>query len=419
MNTFTYVFLTALAITFTLKAWLQYRQINHILKHRDRVPDQFQDKLTLEEHQVAADYSVSHAKLGLFSLCFYTLILLGLTLGGLLNWFDLKVMSLQYNPLWTGIWFVGVLGFFYFLLGLPLDYYETFRIEKRFGFNRQSGQLFALDQIKGLAVSVALGIPFIWLALWLMQESGRLWWLYLWVAFVAFSVLLLWIYPTLIAPFFNKFEPLKDSNLQHRIETLLEQCGFRSNGIFVMDGSTRSTHSNAYFTGLGNSKRIVFYDTLVKNLKPAQIEAVLAHELGHFRLNHIKKLFSLQIVYFLLLFALLGWLYQKPWFFTGLGIRPDTQSTHLALALFYLAIPVFTFIVQPLFSYISRKHEFEADEYASSKRDAKDLIDALLVLYRKDARTVTPDPLHSMIFDSHPPAPIRITQLSQKPAPST
>jgi STE24 endopeptidase len=295
------------------------------------------------------------------------------------------------------------------VLSLPFSVYRTFVIESRFGFNRTTPAVFVADQLKGLALLLLLGTPLVLLVLWLMRSAGSAWWLYAWAAWVGFTLALTWAFPTLIAPLFNKFTPLADAALRERIEALLERCGFHSRGIFVMDGSRRSSHGNAYFTGVGNAKRIVFFDTLIESLEPAEIEAVLAHELGHFRRKHVRKRLALAVVLALAGFALLGWLVQAPWFYAALGVQP---SPHMALLLFMLVVPVFTFPLTPLASWLSRRHEFEADAYAVAQADGPSLAHALVKLYRDNATTLTPDPLHSSFYDSHPPAPIRVARLA-------
>lgn len=297
------------------------------------------------------------------------------------------------------------------LIDLPANAYQTFKIEQRFGFNRMSGSLFLADTGKQLLLSLILGLPLLWVILWLMDNAGQLWWFYAWAVWMGFSLFMMWLYPTVIAPIFNQFSPLEDEQLRQRIEQLLQRCGFKSNGIFVMDGSKRSSHGNAYFTGLGGNKRIVFFDTLLKSLDHDQIEAVLAHELGHFKHRHVTKRLITLAITSLLGLAILGWLMEQTWFFHGLGV--STPSTYMALMLFMLVLPSFTFFLSPLSSVIMRKHEFEADAFAAKQCDAQHLISALVVLYKDNASTLTPDPLYASFHYSHPPAAIRIQHLSQ------
>ena len=298
------------------------------------------------------------------------------------------------------------------ILELPFSVYHTFVIEERFGFNRTSAATFAADLVKQALLMLLLGVPLAWAALWLMQESGRLWWFYLWLLWASFSLLMLWAYPAIIAPLFNKFTPLEDQTLQQRIQSLLDRCGFRSQGIYVMDGSRRSGHGNAYFTGLGRNKRIVFFDTLLKTLETDEIEAVLAHELGHFKRRHVQKRIVTMMLTSLGGLALLGWLIEQTWFYQGLGVQQP--SNHLALLLFLMVAPIFTVFLQPLASWFSRKHEFEADDYAAEQASAADLVRALVKMYKENASTLTPDPLYSAFHDSHPPAPVRVAHLSTK-----
>jgi len=412
MNTFSYIFFIALILNFAIKWWLNLRHQNHVNANKHEVPDAFIDKLTLDDHQKAAEYTIARAKFGRFNLIYDTLILLALTLLGGLGALDDVWAATSLDPVSMGVWFIVSLTTLFFLLDLPVSIYSTFILESKFGFNRTTPKTYIFDRIKATMITAIIGIPFIWLILWIMHESGPNWWLYVWVVMTTFSVFMIWAFPAFIAPLFNKYTPLDDENLKTKIEALLKQCGFKSNGVFVMDGSKRSSHSNAFFTGLGNNKRIVFFDTLLKQLTPEELEAVLAHELGHFKKNHIKKGFALSAVYNLAGLAILGWLISNTWFFESMAIDSGI-SNHVGLVLFMLITPVFTFLLTPAFSYLSRKHEFEADQYAASVRSSLDLISALVKLNKENASTVTPDPLHSMIYDSHPPASIRINQLYQ------
>jgi len=340
------------------------------------------------------------------------LLLFCWTIGGGLNLLDTAWLALELSPLTTGVAVLMSAFVIGSLLDLPISVYKTFVIEERFGFNKITPTLFITDTLKSTAIAMAFGIPLAWIVLWLMQQSGSLWWLYVWLVWMSFIFFMMWAYPAFISPIFNKFKPLEDQALKQRIEALMKKTGFSSNGIFVMDGSRRSGHGNAYFTGLGTNKRIVFYDTLIESLSPEEIEAVLAHELGHFKHGHIKKRLISTAAMSLAGLALLGWLINQQWFFQGLGI--ETPSTHTALMLFMLVLPVFTFFIGPIMSRISRKHEFEADDFAAEHANADALISALVKMYEENAATLTPDNLYSAFHDSHPPAPIRIAHLSRE-----
>ena len=409
-NALTWAFLAALAGATGLRLWLALRQIRHVRAHRHRVPDGFSETIPLAAHQKAADYCVARTRVGIADLLFAAAVLLALTLGGVLQaissaWAELLVPG----GLWHGVALVISVTMLLSALDLPLTVYRTFVIEARFGFNRTTPALFVADLARQAALSLALGVPLVLLVLWLMQAMGEYWWLYVWMAWMAFNLAILMIYPTFIAPLFNRFTPLADPALAGRIEALLARCGFRSKGLFVMDGSKRSTHGNAYFTGFGAAKRIVFFDTLLTRLAPGEVEAVLAHELGHYRRYHVWKRIALLFAFSLGLLWLLGQLIGETWFYEGLGV--STPSTAAALLLFFLAAPVFGFFLQPLTSLYSRKHEFEADAYAASHASAADLVRALVKLYQDNAATLTPDPLHSAFYDSHPPAASRVARL--------
>ena len=409
---FSHVFVIALSGAIVLQWWLNQRQLRHIAQYRAAVPAAFAGKISLEAHQKAADYTSDKVRLGQIEIFYSSVLLLLWTLGGGLNLLDGLWSHWLQNPLWQGVAFVISMMLIGSLLDLPFSLYRTFVIETRYGFNRTKPLLFVTDLIKGMLLTLAIGVPLLWLVLWLMQSAGNLWWVYVWAVWIGFSLLMMFVYPTWIAPLFNKFAPLEDAALRERIEKLLSRCGFTSKGIFVMDGSRRSSHGNAYFTGLGDNKRIVFFDTLLKSLQAEEIEAVLAHELGHFKRKHIQKqILAMAIMTFLSL-AALGLLVQQNWFFQGLGI--DTPSMHAALVLFILLLSVLGVYIQPLFSYFSRRHEFEADDFAASQSDANDLIRALVKMYEENASTLTPDPLYSAFHDSHPPAPVRIAHLSTK-----
>ena len=409
---FSYVFLIALSGAIALQWWLNQRQLQHIAAHRARVPDAFVDKITLEAHQKAADYTSDKVRVSRIELIYSSAILLFWTLGGGLNLLDSLWGTWLKQPLWHGVSVIISLMVIGTLLDLPFGIYRTFRLEEKYGFNRTRPAIFIGDLLKGMLLMLAIGAPLIWLVLWLMSHAGHLWWIYVWSVWMVFTLLMLFIYPTWIAPLFNKFTPLEDSALKERIVNLLTRCGFTSQGIFVMDGSKRSSHGNAYFTGLGKNKRIVFFDTLLKSLQAEEIEAVLAHELGHFKRKHIQKHIITMAILTLGSLALLGWLMQQGWFYQGLGV--NNVSTHVALILFMLLLSVFGVYFQPLFSLVSRKHEFEADDFAATQSNPNELIKALVKLYEENANTLTPDPLYSAFHDSHPPAPVRIAHLSAK-----
>lgn len=417
MNLYTVIFLVMLIATGATQWWLASRHMRFIRRHRDQVPTAFRDHIPLDAHRKAADYTLARTRLGLIEGFYGYLILLGWTLGGGLALLNGTWLQLEWSPLWTGV--VVMLSLFVVssLLDLPFSLYHTFGLEARFGFNRTDMKTFIGDMLKNALLLLLLGTPLIALVLWLMQASGELWWLYVWMVWMGFTLLMLWAYPAFIAPLFNKFSPLEDSELRQRIESLLKRCGFTSNGIFVMDGSKRSGHGNAYFTGLGENKRIVFFDTLLKSLDPDEVEAVLAHELGHFKHKHVHKRLVSMALLSLAGLAALGWLIQQPAFFQGLGV--NEPSLHMGLILFLLVSPLFGFFLSPLMNALSRKHEFEADAYAASQTRAGDLVQALVKLYRENASTLTPDPLYSTFYDSHPPAPVRVAQLnanSRQPA---
>lgn len=395
-----------------LRVWLGSRHISHILAARGSVPEQFADRISLHAHQRAADYSVTRTRFGRLALAIEIVVLLAFTLGG-----GLQALHDFWSPQLQGVWYgvaliVSVMAISG-LIDLPLSLYMQFVIEERFGFNRMTLRLFIVDLIKQLALGLVIATPVLLAVLWLMAQMGERWWLYVWLFWCAFNLLILFVYPTWIAPLFNTFTPLEDAALKERIEALLSRCGFSSSGLFVMDGSKRSAHGNAYFTGFGRTKRIVFFDTLLGKLQPEEVEAVLAHELGHFHHRHIVKRIVLIFGTTLALLFALGQLMQTDWFYTGLGVSSnDAHNTAMALILFFLTVPVFTFLTTPLASLLSRRHEFEADRYAASHASAPDLVKALVKLYEDNAATLTPDPLHSLFYDSHPPAALRIARLS-------
>ncbi len=419
---FTWLFAGLLCVSVLMRLWLSTRQIRHVALHRDRVPAAFAHHIALPAHQKAADYTIAKTRFGLIELAWGTAALLGWTLlGGLdaLNQYFLSVLGggmTQQLALLVG--FVLISG----AIDLPLTLYQTFVIEERFGFNKMTLQLWVMDLMKSILVGTAIGLPLAWLILWLMAAAGQLWWLWAWCVWTGFNVLLLLIYPTFIAPLFNKFHPLDDESLKTRVTALMQRCGFAPKGLFVMDGSKRSAHGNAYFTGFGASKRVVFFDTLLAKLSPPEVDAVLAHELGHFRRKHVLKRMVVLFSMSLLGFALLGWLSVQSWFFAGLGVRPNfmgapwagvhAPTDALSLLLFVMAVPVFSFFVSPMLVHFSRKHEFEADAYAVAQTNGADLSSALLKLYEDNASTLTPDPLYVRAYYSHPPASERLARMS-------
>jgi STE24 endopeptidase len=409
----TVAFVTFLLAMVGLKYWLAWRQIRHVTAHANAVPRQFADRVSLDAHRRAAAYTVEKTRLGLFETATGALLLVGMTLLGGLDWIVGLLAALGTSDFTLQMLVVTVVLLLVSLLDLPFAWYRQFHIEQKYGFNRMSVALWLADLAKSLLLTALLGLPLLAAVLWLMQEAGELWWFYAWLLWVGFNALVLVLYPTLIAPIFNKFEPLKDGGLAERIGALLARTGFSSKGVFVMDGSRRSAHGNAYFTGLGRAKRIVFFDTLVERLAPSEIEAVLAHELGHFKLKHIAKRLVYTFLASLGFLALLGWLITQAWFYAGLGVTPSLAGSNsgVALVLFALVLPVFTFVFAPVVSLLSRRHEFEADAFAARHASAGDLVSALVKLYQDNASTLTPDPLHSAFYDSHPPASIRIERL--------
>ena len=411
MQTFTIIFLLFLTATTLIQFWLSFRQLNHISKHRAAVPKEFEGKISLEEHQKAADYTTTKGVFGRLESIIGIAVLLAWTLGGGLNILDQSLRGFGWNDLLTGTAVILGMGFISSIIDIPTSLYQTFVIEEKFGFNKLTLKTMLIDTLKTTLVSLVIGVPLIMLILWLMQSAGEWWWIYAWTALTTFSLFMFWAYPKFIAPIFNKFEPLEEGEVKQRIEDLLTRTGFNSQGVFVMDGSRRSSHGNAYFTGFGNNKRIVFFDTLLEHLSPIQVEAVLAHELGHFKHKHIVKQMILSTIMTLIGFGVLAWLMQQSWFYSGLGI--EQPSTYAALILFMLVSPVFTFFIGPAMSWLSRKNEFEADEFAAKQSSAEELISALVGLYKENASTLTPDPIHSAFYDSHPPASIRIAHLKQ------
>ncbi|MBC8733108.1 M48 family metallopeptidase [Paraburkholderia sp. UCT2] len=412
---FTALFVVAVVAMVGTKLWLASRQIRFVVAHREQVPSQFANTIALTAHQRAADYTVERTRLAMVEIVVGAAVLIWLTLLGGVQMLDLAISD------WLGRGYVGQIALVAAVIAitsaidLPFDYYRQFVVEQRFGFNRMRKSLFFFDRLKGALLGIAFGLPLLFVVLWLMNRAGNLWWLWAWVVWVAFQMFGLLIFPTFIAPLFNKFEPLKDEALVTRIEALMKRCGFAAKGLFVMDGSRRSAHGNAYFTGFGASKRIVFFDTLLARLSGREIEAVLAHELGHFKRRHVMKRMLVTFAISLAMLALLGWLTQCVWFYEGLGVRPSLVggNSGLALVLFFLALPVFMFFVTPLGSLSSRKHEFEADAFAATQTDAHDLVNALVKLYEDNASTLTPDPIYTAFYYSHPPASQRIDRLLQ------
>jgi STE24 endopeptidase len=414
VTAFGLTFLIVLGLSTALRLWLATRHIAHVQAHRGAVPAQFASEVSLEAHQKAADYTTAKTRVGLFAVVVDTALVLWLTFGGgvqrmyeiAARWFDGEIAR--------GLVLISLVAIATTLVELPLGLYRTFRVEERFGFNKMTPALYWIDLAKNAALAAAFGLPLAACVLWLMQVSGKYWWLYAWAVWVVFNLFVLAIYPTWIAPLFNRFSPMNDPDLRERVEKLLQRCGFKVKGLLVMDGSRRSSHGNAYFTGFGNSKRIVFFDTLLTRLTPPEVEAVLAHELGHFRLRHVVKRIGWIFGASLGFLWLLDFVMRQDWFYAGLNV--EAHSIAVALVLFSLIVPSFTFLLQPLFSSYSRKHEFEADSYAAQNASASDLVSALVKLYKDNASTLTPDPVHSAFYDSHPPAVIRIAKLQRSNA---
>jgi STE24 endopeptidase len=411
---FSTLFLFAVAVTLLVKLTLMVRQFRHVRAHRDQVPSPFAETISADAHRKAADYTCARMRLAMIDVLTGAVFAVALTSGGLLLAIHQGLGKLfEAGGLAHGVALLATLGILSWLVELPFSLYRTFVIEKRFGFNRMTAGLYAADAAREAALAAIIGLPVLAAVLWLMRAMGANWWLWVWLFWLAFNLLALFIWPTFIAPLFNKFTPLADEALKTRVENLLARCGFRSRGLFVMDGSRRSAHGNAYFTGFGAAKRIVFFDTLLDKLSIEEVEAVLAHELGHFHHRHIWKRLAALAAMSLTMLWLLGWLMAQPWFFAGLGIAPEAADTATALALFAIALPFFTFPVGPLMSHWSRVHEFQADAYAARQTRADDLAHALVKLYRDNASTLTPDPLYSQFFDSHPPAALRLARLLQ------
>ncbi len=406
---FSVLFIGALLLTTLAKLWLARRHLAYVAAHRAEVPQAFCEKIDLAAHQKAADYTSAKTRFGMLAALLDMVLLLVFTVcGGIQSIAD----SLQHalaSPMAQGVSVIVSVLVLSSLLEAPFDLYRTFVIEARFGFNKMTLALYLADALKSMLLGAVIGLPLLFGVLWLMDRMGTNWWLYVWGVWVIFNLLLLFLYPSFIAPLFNKFQALQDETLRARIEALLKKCGFTASGLFVMDGSKRSSHGNAYFTGFGKTKRIVFFDTLLARLTPNEVEAVLAHELGHFKRRHVVKRIALTFAASLAFLWLLAQLMQAEWFYAGLGVT--SQSTALALLLFFMVLPVFSFLLHPLMAAYSRKHEFEADAYAAQQTDARDLSSALVKMYQDNAATLTPDPLYSTFYDSHPPALVRINKL--------
>ncbi|MDR6860243.1 M48 family metallopeptidase [Variovorax guangxiensis] len=410
----TLAFALALVAGLIVKFWLATRQIRHVARHRDAVPAAFAQAITLAAHQKAADYTIAKTRFGLLEMVWGAMVLLGWTLLGGLDLLNRLLLDALGGGMWQQLALLAAFALIGGLLELPFTLWQTFRLEERFGFNKMTWRLWLADSVKALLLGAAIGLPIAALILWLMGAAGRLWWLWAWGAWMGFNLLLMLVYPTFIAPIFNKFQPLDDATLKARVTALMKRCGFAAKGLFVMDGSTRSAHANAYFTGFGASKRVVFYDTLLRQLNAGEVEAVLAHELGHFKYRHVLKRMAAMFALSLAGFALLGWLSGHAWFYTGLGVQPNMTAPNdaLAILLFMLAVPVFGFFVAPLPAVISRRHEFEADAYAVAQTNGADLSRALLKLYQDNASTLTPDPVFVKFYYSHPPASERLARMA-------
>ncbi len=412
-QSFSLLFAAFLLATLAVKLWLSSRHIRHVAQHRDAVPAQFAHKIPLAAHQKAADYTIAKTRLKIVLLVVNAVVLLGFTLLGGLQWLSMALFDVAGAGMVYQLGLIAAVTLIGSVVDLPFDYYKQFRLEEQFGFNKMTPGLFFSDMLKHTLVGAVIGLPLIWVTLALMEKAGALWWLYAWLIWCGFQIFMLGFYQNLIAPLFNKFTPLQDESLRSRIEGLMERVGFASKGLFVMDGSRRSAHGNAYFSGFGAAKRIVFFDTLLSRLAPNEIEAVLAHELGHFKLNHVIKRIGVMFVISLAFLGLLGFLKNQTWFYQGLGVEPMMAASNdaMALILFMFALPVFTFLFSPVLSITSRKNEFEADAFAAKHSNSQDLISALVKLYEDNASTLTPDPLHSAFYDSHPPASVRVQKL--------
>ena len=415
------VFAAVLVLGVLLKLYLSWRQARHVWQHRGQVPAAFAQAITLQAHQKAADYTLAKARLGTAELAWSTVILLGWTLLGGLSALNALIGAspiAQWGPLAQQVALVAAFALIGAVLDLPLSWYSTFHLEERFGFNKMTRGLWLGDLLKSSLVGAVIGLPIVALILWLMGSTGALWWLWAWGAWMGFNLLILVLYPTVIAPLFNKFEPLQDEQLKARVNALMQRCGFSAKGLFVMDGSKRSAHANAYFTGFGAAKRVVFYDTLLKQLTPDEVDAVLAHELGHFRHKHIVQRIAMLFGLSLGALWLLGWLSQQVWFYSGLGVQVQLNAPNdaLALLLFLMVVPVFSYFISPLSAHLSRRHEFQADAYACAQTSGSDLSSALLKLYKDNASTLTPDPVFARFYYSHPPASERLARMGSQAA---
>jgi STE24 endopeptidase len=417
--TFTAIFCALLIVGLLARTVLASRQIRHVARHRDRVPAAFSDTISLAAHQKAADYTIAKSRLGLLEMAIEAGLLVGWTLLGGLDWLNQTLLDALGGGMLQQLALLAAFALIGGVLALPLGWWSTFRLEARFGFNKMTLGLWLGDMVKGALVGGLIGLPIAALVLWLMEAAGPVWWLWAWGVWMGFNLLLLVFYPTVIAPLFNKFEPLKDETLKARVNALMQRCGFAAKGLFVMDGSKRSAHANAYFTGFGAAKRVVFFDTLLQQLSPQEIDAVLAHELGHYKRRHVIKRIVLMFALSLIGFGLLGWMSGQAWFYTGLGVLPSMEAPNnaLALLLFMLVMPLLTFFLSPLMAQISRGHEFEADAYAVAQTSGNDLASALLKLFKDNASTLTPDPVYARFYYSHPPASERIARLLA-PAPT-
>ncbi len=412
MNSFTIIFLIALVISYSVQFWLARRQSSYVASHRAAVPEAFKDRVSLEAHQKAADYTIEKGRLGIIDGVIGILVLLLLTVGGGINTaFEFWSGHIS-SSIWLGIAALATVFMFMAIVDIPTSWYQTFVIEEKYGFNKSTVNQFVKDHLMQLGLGAVIGLPILALILWVMDSVGSFWWFWAWLILITFSLLMSWLFPTVIAPLFNKFTPMEEGSLKARIQGLLARCGFNSQGIFIMDGSKRSGHGNAYFTGIGNNKRIVFFDTLVDSLDEEELEAVLAHELGHFKRKHVIKMLIATSIMSLIGFAVLGWLINQQWFYNGLGVQQASNAA--ALLLFMLVSPVFTFFMQPISAYFQRKFEFEADDFAAANAQASKMISGLVKLYEENASTLTPDPLYSAFHYSHPPAAIRIEHLESK-----
>ena len=410
---FTALFCALLVLSLLVRTVLASRQIRHVARHRGAVPPAFSDTISIAAHQKAADYTITKSRFGMLETAIDAALLLGWTLLGGLDWLNQTLLAAMGSGMWQQLALAASFVVIGGLTTLPLGWYSTFRIEERFGFNKMTLSLWLADLFKGTLVGALIGLPIAALMLWLMGTAGSIWWLWAWGVWMAFNLLALVLYPTVIAPLFNKFEPLSDETIKARVNALMQRCGFAAKGLFVMDGSKRSAHANAYFTGFGAAKRVVFFDTLLRQLSPGEIDAVLAHELGHYKRRHILKRIALMFSLSLVGFALLGWVSGQAWFYSGLGVTPSMEAPNdaLALLLFLMVVPLFTFFLSPLMAQLSRRHEFEADAYAKAQTSGTDLASALLKLYKDNASTLTPDPLYARFYYSHPPASERLSRL--------